>query len=265
MHLLRWYVVLMVVLSVTGCAGMQTGASPATMASLAPTGKLRVAFISAPLYATKDPATGELKGVALDLGNELARRLGVPFAAMPYGAVPELLNGAKSGAWDVALMGINVERAALVDFSTPYAEVEQTYMVRGANIATAQDVDRPGVRVAVLQGGGADTVLTKSLKQAEIVRATSAPALYALFDSGKADAVAAATSSLLAESASRPGSRVLEGRFLVEPLGFGVPKGRDAAGAQYVGRFVESAKAQGVVKSAIERAGLRGVVVPGSR
>ena len=48
---------------------------------------------------------------------------------------------------------------------------------------------------------------------------------------------------------------------LSEPIGMGVPKGRDAAAAAYVGRFVEAAKAEGLVKSAIERAGMRGVVV----
>jgi polar amino acid transport system substrate-binding protein len=58
-----------------------------------------------------------------------------------------------------------------------------------------------------------------------------------------------------------PGSRVLEGRFLVEPIGAGVPKGRNAAAAAYVGHFVELAKADGLIKSAIDRAGLRGVVV----
>ena len=43
---------------------------------IAPTGKLRVAFVSVPIYATKDAATGELKGVAIDLGKELAHQIG---------------------------------------------------------------------------------------------------------------------------------------------------------------------------------------------
>ena len=41
----------------------------------------------------------------------------------------------------------------------------------------------------------------------------------------------------------------------------GVPKGRDGAAAAYVAKFVQDAKALGIVKSAIERAGLRGVAV----
>ena len=54
---------------------------------------------------------------------------------------------------------------------------------------------------------------------------------------------------------------VLNGWILSEPIGMGVPKGRDTAAAAYVGKFVEAAKAEGLVKSAIEQAGLRGVVV----
>jgi polar amino acid transport system substrate-binding protein len=54
---------------------------------------------------------------------------------------------------------------------------------------------------------------------------------------------------------------VLEGRFLVEPSGFAVPKGRNPATAAYVDEFVQEAKADGLVRHAIERAGLRGVIV----
>ncbi|MCA3027394.1 MAG: ABC transporter substrate-binding protein, partial [Rhodocyclaceae bacterium] len=53
----------------------------------------------------------------------------------------------------------------------------------------------------------------------------------------------------------------LDGRFPVDAIGIGIPKGRDAAAAAYIVKFVEEAKAEGLVKSAIERAGLLGVVV----
>ena len=90
---------------------------------------------------------------------------------------------------------------------------------------------------------------------------SSAADLYALFGAGKADVIAATKTALFAEAEKQPGSRVLDGRILFEPIGMGVPKGRDTAAAAYVGKFVEEAKAEGLVKSAIERAGLRGVVV----
>ena len=132
------------------CAGAQTGSTSEPSAAVAPTGKLRVAFLLGPIYATKDSATGELKGVAIDLGEELARRIGVPFEPVTYASVPEVIGGAKTGVWDVALTGINPERAAAMDFSPPYMDVEQGYLVRaGVPIATESDVDKAEIRVGV--------------------------------------------------------------------------------------------------------------------
>ena len=262
MRLRDWFCAGVVGLFIGGCAGMQTGASSETKAAVAPTGKLRVAFLSGPIYATKDPATGELKGVAVDLGKELARRVGVPFDPVVYPNPPALIGGAKSGDWDVALMGINAERAAAMDFSAPYMEVEQGYLVRaGVSIATASDVDKAGIRVGVLEKSGADLYLSSTLKNAVLVRVKSLAENYALLDTGKTDVIAASKTALFSEAEKQAGSRVLDGRILVEPIGMGVPKGRDTAAAAYVGKFVEEAKAEGLVKSAIERAGLRGVVV----
>lgn len=221
-----------------------------------------MAFLSGALYATKDPATGELKGVAIDLGRELARRIGVPYRPVVYSNPAATLAGAKSSEWDVALMGINPERAAAVDFSAPFMEVEQGFLVRaGVPVATASEVDKPGTRVAVVEGSGADAHLSGALKNATLVRTKSIRDLDAAIDSGQADVIAATKASLFERSANRPGTRVLDGRFLVESIGMGVPKGRDATASAYVGKFVEEAKARGVVKSAIENAGLRGVTV----
>jgi polar amino acid transport system substrate-binding protein len=262
MRVREWFYAGIVGLFIGGCAGMQTGASPETKAAVAPTGKLRVAFISTAIYATKDPATGELKGVAIDLGKDLARRVGVPFDSVVYPNPPALIGGAKSGEFDVALTGINAERATALDFSAPYMEVEQGYLVRaGVPITGIPEVDKAGIRIAVLEKGGSDVYLSRTLKNAVLVRATNAPELYSLPGAGKADVIAATKTALFAEAEKQTGSRVLDGRFLVEPIGMGVPKGRNAAAAVYVGRFVEEAKADGLVKAAIERAGLRGVVV----
>jgi len=237
--------------------------NPETKAALAPIGRLRIAFLStAPIYATKDSATGELKGVAPDLGKELARRVGMPYEPVGYAAVPAMIAGAKSGEWDVALMGINAERAAVMDFSSPFMEVEQGYLVRaGVPIGVLPDIDKAGIRIGVLEKGGADTYLSGALKNAELVRAKANAELYAMFGSGKVDAVAATKTLLFAEAQKHPGSRVLDGRLLVEPIGMGVAKGRDPRAAAFVDNFVEQAKADGLVKSAIEQAGLRGVVV----
>ena len=131
----------------------------------------------------------------------------------------------------------------------------------GVSTAAAADVDKAGIRVGVLEKSAADNLLSRTLKNATLLRAKSVPELNALLVSGKADVIALGKTGLFAAAAKLPGSRVLDGSILVEPIAMGVPKGRDSAAAAYVGKFVEEAKAEGLVKSAIERAGLRGVVV----
>jgi polar amino acid transport system substrate-binding protein len=262
MQIRDWLRAGVVGLFIGGCAGMQGGLKQETRAAVVPTGTLRVAFLLGPIYATKDSATGELNGVAVDLGKELARRVGVPFQPVVYANPPALIDGAKSGDWDVAMTGINAERAAVMDFSAPYMEVEQGYLARaGVPAATAADVDKAGIRIGVLEKSGADLHLSSPLKKAELVRVKSAAENYALLDTGKADVIAATKTALFAGSATRPGSRVLDGRIVAEPIGMGVPKGRKTDAAMYVGRFVEEAKALDLVMTAIKAAGLRGVVV----
>jgi polar amino acid transport system substrate-binding protein len=253
-------------LLLAGCAGVQGGINAETRAALAPTGKLRVAFLSAPIYVAKDAASGELRGVAVDLGKALAQRVDVPFDPIVYASFPELMSGAKSGQWDVALMGVDPGRATAVDFSAPFMNVEQGFLVRaGFPVADVSAADAPGVRVGVLEKSSLDGLLSQTLKNATIVRARTLAENYALLDAGKADAVAGTKPALFNAAASRPGTRVIDGGLPSDQIGMAVPKGRGASAPEYVGRFVEEAKATGLVKAAIERAGLRGVVVAPSR
>ena len=257
-----WIIAAMLGFLLSGCASTRTTPTEETRQALAPTGPLRVAFLSGVLYAIKDPGTGELKGVAVDLGRELAGRVGVPFKPVPYANPAALMAAAKSGEWDVGMLGINADRATVVDFSAPYMEVEQGYLVRaGLPIATVSDVDKVGIRVGVVEKAGADVLLSGAVKNATLVRAKSVADLYALIDSGNADVIAATKTGLFTEAQKRPGSRVLDGRILVEPIGMGVPKGRNPTAAAYVGKFVEDAKSAGLVKAAIEAAADRKSVV----
>jgi polar amino acid transport system substrate-binding protein len=262
MRTIQWLMTAGFSLILSGCAGVQTAPTPETRNALAPTGKLRVGFLSTtPLHGTRDAASGEFKGVAVDLGKELARRIGVPFEAVAYSSLPALMTGAKTGEWDVAAMGINAARALVVDFSAPYMGVEFSYLVPGgSSISSLTDVDRPGVRIAVLEKSSPDAYLSVRLRNATLVRTPTIAGMVGSLGAGKADAVFATKANLLSQAEKIAGSRVLEGRSGGEETGMAVPKGR-ALSAAYVRTFVEDAKAEGLVKAAIERAGLRGVVV----
>lgn len=103
---INWIMTAVLGLLVSGCASIQTGPTQEERQALAPTGKLRAGFLAnQPLNATKDPVTGELKGLAIDLGNELARRLGVPIEVVTYRNPVELVNSAQTGERDIIFLG----------------------------------------------------------------------------------------------------------------------------------------------------------------
>jgi polar amino acid transport system substrate-binding protein len=202
-----------------------------------------------------------MKGVGFDLGTDLARRLGVPFEPVLYPSVGALLEGGKSGAWDIAFVGFSPERAKEWDFTTLHLEIEFGYLIpSGSSISTMADVDRPGTRVAVQEKSQPDVFLSRTLKNAVVVRASSLTGTLELLKSGKADTIFSIKPSLFEVSSQLPGSRVLDGRPGIDPHAMVIPKGRDP-GLAYARKFVEDAKSEGLVKAAIERAGMRGAVV----
>lgn len=266
MRMTHWAIALLLGLLVTGCAGVNTAPTPEVRQALAPTGKLRVGLLLGDsTQAMKDAASGEIKGVGFDLGRELARRMSVPFEPILYPSIGALLDNGKTGAWDVAFIGLTPARAKEWDFAEAHLEVEFGYLVPGGSpISTVADVDRPGIRVAVQERSGPDAFLSSSLKNATLVRTANYAGALELAKSARADAVFSIKPILFELSNQAPGSRVLDGSPGTVPQAMAMPKGRDL-GNSYARRFIEDAKAEGLVREAAERSGLRGVVIPAAR
>ena len=262
MRTTHWLVAAILGLLLIGCAGISTAPTPEARQALAPTGKLRVGLqLGTPHNVIRDSVSGEMKGVGFDLGKELARRMGVPFEPVLYPSIGALLDGGKSGAWDVAFVGFSTERAKEWDFTALHLEVEFGYLILGgSSISTMADVDRSGIRVAVQEKSGPDVFFSRTLTNAVVVRASSNPGALEALKSGRADVMGSIKPTLFEVSNQLPGSRVLGGRPGIDPHAMAIPKGRDP-GVAYARQFIEDAKSEGLVKMAIERVGMRGAVV----
>jgi len=236
--------------------------TPAARTDLARSGTLRAGINYGNfILATKDAATGESRGVAIDLTRELAQRLGVPVELVAYGSVAAMVDAAKTGAWDIAFLGIDPAREGDIGFTAAYLEIEATYLVPGGSpLRAVADVDRQGVRVAAPARANYELFLSRNLKAAQLVRAPNADAAFELLATGKVDALAGLAQALIGLVDKLPGSRMLDGQFMKVPQAVGVPRGRDA-GLAYLRGFVEEAKASGLVGRAIDRIGARGVSV----
>ena len=209
------------------------------------------------LLARRDRTTGALHGIAVDLARALARRRDEPAYLVAYESAGRMADAAKSDEWDVAFLAADAARAQDISFTDPYLEIEATYLVLPASsLTTLDDVDRPGVRIAVSDKSAYDLALTRTITRAEIVRAPSVDASVELFFDQRLDALAGLRPLLVDVARSHPGCRVLDGRFTAIQQAIGAPSGRDTAPLD---AFVREAKTSGLVARLIEQHHIRGV------
>ena len=259
MRAFSWLTAAGVGLLIAGCANVTSSPAPGERQALAPTGTLRVAlYLGAPASIVRGATPEESKGVGFDLGKELARRIGVPFEPVVYPSPGAIMDGLKSAEWDVTFFGPSPGRETVLNFTAPFLVIEHGYLVpAGSPISTIDAVDRPGIRIGAPQGGSVNAFLVRSIKNATVVASPSVPAGEKMLRSGKVDVFAANKANLFQLSDKMPGSRVLDGRIGVDEVAIALPKGREAAMA-YLGRYIEQAQSEGLIKAAVQRSGLRG-------
>jgi polar amino acid transport system substrate-binding protein len=235
--------------------------SDAVRAQLAPNGKLRPGMnLSNTLFTNKDPATGELRGVSVDLMRELGSRLGVPVDFVVYPTPGEVADDAGTGKWDVAVLAIEPARAQTIAFSPPLTEIEGAYVVRKASpLRDVGQVDAAGVRIAAPAKAGYELYLTRTLRNATLVRTKNLDGSIEEFNAGRIDAVAGLKPALLDSMAKLPDGRMLDGRFMTVNHGLGTPRER-AAAAEYLKAFVADVNASGFVARSIERHQVKGLL-----
>ena len=246
---------------------MEPAVSSEVLKALAPTGRVRAAInFGNPVLAQRDPATGEARGVSVDIARELGNRLGVGVDLVTFDAAGRVFAALADGAWDVAFLAIDPKRATEIDFTAPYVIIEGTYMVpAGSPLQCVDDVDRPGVRIAAGSGSAYELHLARTLRHGELVRAPTGPEAIEMFLRDGLEAAAGVKSPLVAFARGRTDVRVMDGRFMAIEQAMGTPKGR-AAGAAYLRGTIEALKASGFVAAGLARSGQHdAVVAPAAR
>lgn len=206
-----------------------------------------------PALARRDPASGEIRGIAVDLARAFAARLGVGVALVTFDAAGKMFNALKSDAWDVAFMAIDPERATELAFTAPYQTIEGTYLVRADSpLAAVEDVDRPQVRIAVGNRSAYDLYLSRTIAHAQLVRASSPAESFEMFLQQNLEVLAGVRQVLLALERQHAGLRAMSGRFMTIEQAVATPKDR-TAGAGFLSGLVEELKHSGFVTAALER------------
>ena len=113
---------------------------------------------------------GEIIGVDVDIAKEIAKELGKKLVIKDV-AFDSIINEVKSGKADFGAAGISYsdERAKQVSFSIDYSTSKQVAVVKkDGNITNIDDIYNK--KIAVQLGSVADTYVTKTYKNASIVR-----------------------------------------------------------------------------------------------
>jgi polar amino acid transport system substrate-binding protein len=250
----------------TGSAAAQQPSLDPRVADIARAGKIRVG-LHLPQFV-QDPATGEIKGhgtgvVIVQIAEALGTQLGVKVELVGHPSPPKLVECLQANACDTGFLGFVPARASEVGLTPPYLMVPFTMMVPASSlIRSMADVDKPGVRIAAVRNHASTLALRRVVKQATIVDVEIPDEAFELLRSGRADAWASPRPPLLEYAHKLAGARVLDDRYGANLQSMAVPK-EQAGRLAYISEFLEAARASGLVKRAIERAGEHGMeVVP---
>jgi polar amino acid transport system substrate-binding protein len=246
------------VLLMTACATSHV--PEAVRKELAPTGQLRAGMnLSNTLFTTKDPSSGELRGVAVDIMRELGARLGVPVQMVVHATPGEVADAVNKGTWDVAILAIEATRAQTISFSPPISEIEATYVVRkDSPLRSVEQVDSSGVRIAAPAKAGYELYLRRALKNAKLVDSRDLQGSIDMINERKVEAMAALKPMLIDSMPKMPDARLLDGRFMSVNHGLSTARGKAAADA-YLKQFVEDLNASGFIANSIQRHGVKGL------
>jgi len=209
---------------------------------LLPTGTLRVG-INAVNVLTRE--------VGSDIGRDLARRLDAEVVLLEYPGPGAVVDAVED--WDIAFVAADPGRETGLSFTTPYVELDGTYLVRGDSaIRMVADADRVGVTIASAAGAVFTLVLQRDITRATLVSVGNDEALEGM-QAGTIDAIAGLRDRLLRIADRVPGSRVLQDNISRAQQAVAVPKANTAALA-YLAGYLEELKRSGLLASFLESA-----------
>lgn len=210
--------------------------------------ELRVAMeLAYPPFETKDES-GSPAGLSVDFIEDFANAYGYR-AVIENTAWDGLIPALQSGKADLVIssMTITEERKESVDFSDPYANAQLAILANSlSDIASIDDLNRPGKRVAVKTGSTGDVYATEHLTDAEIIRLADESACVTEVVQGKADGFLYDQLTIYRNQARNP--ETTEAIYIpfqeTESWGIAVKKG-DSKLLEQLNDFIASSKSNG--------------------
>src|SRR5262249_53641760 len=221
-----------------------------------------------PLYyaiSFRDPKTNDLKGTDVDLAKELSSELGAQpeFVESSFGTFSADL---QSNKCDIAMfaLGATLKRAQAVEFSKPYMIASVYAVVRkGGKVQAWSDLDKPGIKVAVLLGSYIEAVMKNHLKQATLVSIQPPATREAELAAGPVDALAVDYPTVLRVKEEFDWAEAIDPPERLAPtlVAYAIQPG-DQIWLNYINLFVDTIKLDGRLMAIAKKHHLEGSVAP---
>ncbi|MGW5187976.1 transporter substrate-binding domain-containing protein [Kribbella sp. NPDC004138] len=219
---------------------------------LAPSGVLRASInLGNPVLA--QGAAAAPGGVTVDIARELARRLELPLELVCFDAARKSFEAMTTGRADLCFLAIDPARATEVAFTAPYVVIEGVYAVpRESALTTVAEVDAPGVRIGVKQGSAYDLYLTRTLREATVVRGAEG---VDVFRAEGLEAAAGIRQPITRYVAEHPELRLIDERFMQIQQAVGTAKSKRPETVAYLHDLIEDLKSSGFVARSLAASG----------
>jgi len=125
----------------------------------------------------QNPKTRSLQGIDIDMSQALAAQLNVTLKYV-LTSFAKVMQDVESGVCQIAMMGVGItpDRQKRVDFSAPYLRSDVMFVTTRSNkvLNKIEDVDQPGIVIAVQKGTLMENFLSQKLKQAVLGKSAQA-------------------------------------------------------------------------------------------
>ena len=212
----------------------------------------------------RNPRTQQLVGLDIDLSAEFARDLGLKLQYVDS-SFATLVADLEADRCDVAMFAIGMlpQRLERLRFSRPYLQSDIYAITTKGNrvVQRWEDIDKPGVAVAVQAGTFMEPVMAGALKQARLVRVTPPATRERELEAGRVDVFMTdyPYSRRLLDNADWATLISPPQSFHVLPYAYAVKPG-DAAWLAQVDEFVGRIQRDGRLEAAARRHGLAPIV-----
>ena len=221
---------------------------------IAPLGVLRVGLnMSNFLLVSGEDKLGLPEGVSPDVGKKIAEELNVACKLIKFGRPGLLADAVNDDLWDIGNIAYEKERSKTIDFSDPYVNIDANFIYKNKdNFKSNEEINSPGIKIAVAERSAYDLWLTDNFKNVEIIRASSIEESHDLFRNNKVDVLAGLKPKLIDELAINNDFKIITNPFTYIKQSVGVKKGNPEI-LEFLNGFISKLIREGYIKELLKK------------